>query len=180
MRLGSWSEIGGQKYSINPICQAIFLNFLSAHFFIFLTVLTALSRGFDKWWYELENSRTMSKLEQNSWKLPYKKFKPLSHCILLGMPNLKKIFKNARIILSAVWSTRGSMHTNLEYLLTTVKNIFPWNSKDHRPVCPKVWHILNHSSNFQMVVWLRIYCKFHSYCIVAWYLHLFQARRHRI
>ena len=94
-----------------------------------LTVLTALSVGFEEWLYELENSRTMSKLEQNSWKLLDKKFEPLSLCILLGMPHSEKIFKNTRRVLSAIWSTTGSMHTNLEYLSTLIKNSFPWNSK---------------------------------------------------
>ena len=63
--LGSWLEISVQRYSIKLILQAIFPNFSSVHFFImFLTVLTVLSAGFWKWWYELENSRTMSKLKQ--------------------------------------------------------------------------------------------------------------------
>ena len=54
----------------------------------------------------------------------------------------------------------------LQYDLPQVPHIQPWNTcqhqlktvshgiqKDHRPVCPKVWCTLNHSSNSQMAVW---------------------------
>ena len=87
------------------------------------------------------------------------------YCIIFccGMPSLKKIFKNARVVLSVVWSITCSMHTNLEYLSSVIKNSFPWNLKRSQASVSKVWCTLNQTSNSQTAVWQRICCKFHSF-----------------
>ena len=173
-KLGSWLEIDVQRYSFKPILQALFPNFSSAHF-----CSDSCFYRVEEWWYELENSRTLFTFEQKSWKLFDKKFKPLSHHILLDMPSLENMFKNAGIVLSAVWSATGSMHTNLEYLSTRIKKSFPCNSNRLQP---SVSQGLAHIKSFLKLADCCLAencCKFHSSCIVAWYLHLFQARRHR-
>ena len=109
----------------------------------------------------------MSKLEQNPWKLLYKKFEPLLHCILLGMPSLEKIFKNAELycvkyVWEEVWSTTGYTHTNLEYLSTTIKNSFPWNSKR------------SHASVFQGLVHTKSFFKLSDSCLVEDLLQISQ------
>ena len=152
VRLGSWSEIGVQRYSIKPILPALFPNFSSTHFFIiFLTVLTLFLQGLkngDMSWKIQEQCLNWNKFHENFW------IKSLNfyHCWVCP---IWRCFKNARIVLSAVWSITGSTHTKLEYLSTMIKNSTPWNSNDHRPICPKVLVTLNHSSNSQMAVWQR-------------------------
>ena len=160
-RLRSWFEIDVQRYSIKPILQVIFSNLLSVHFFMkVLTVLTSLSTGFEKWWHELKNSRTISKLEKSHESFWIKSLN--LYCIVFCWG-------------CQVWSRYLQMPELfcLQYDLPWVPHIQTWNTcqQQLRTVCFKVWCTLNHSSNSQMALWSRICCKVYSYYIVAWYLH---------